>query len=99
MKTFTVNIDDKLDNVLDELKASMGQTSRAEVFRLAVTLLKLAEEANRQGLKLAIADDEKVRKEILLPGFVYSRAQDKVAAAAQKPRIKKERTQKQVAVG
>ena len=69
MKTFTVSIDERLDRALDELKASLGKTSRAEVFRLAITLLKVADEARREGLRLAIADKQgKVQKEILIPG-------------------------------
>jgi len=69
MKTFTVSIDERLDRALDELKESMGKTSRAEVFRLAVTLLKIADEARQEGLKLAIADKQgKVQREILIPG-------------------------------
>jgi metal-responsive CopG/Arc/MetJ family transcriptional regulator len=69
MKTFTVSIDERLDQALDELKDSLGKTSRAEVFRLAITLLKVADEARREGLRLAIADKQgKVQKEILIPG-------------------------------
>jgi metal-responsive CopG/Arc/MetJ family transcriptional regulator len=68
-KTFTVSIDSRLDQALDELRASLGKTSRADVFRLAITLLKLAEEARQRGQKLVIADQEdRVVKEILLPG-------------------------------
>jgi metal-responsive CopG/Arc/MetJ family transcriptional regulator len=69
MKTFTVSIDERLDRALDELKLSLGKTSRAEVFRLAVTLLKIADEARQEGLKLTIADRHgKVQREILIPG-------------------------------
>jgi Arc/MetJ-type ribon-helix-helix transcriptional regulator len=69
MKTFTVSIDEKLDRVLDDLKDSLGKTSRAEVFRLAVTLLKMATEAKEEGLKLTLADKQnKVQSEILIPG-------------------------------
>ena len=69
MKTFTVGIDERLDRALDELKDSLGKTSRAEVFRLAVTLLKIADEARQEGLRLTIADKQgKVHKEILIPG-------------------------------
>lgn len=69
MKTFTVSIDARLDRALDDLRESLGKTSRADVFRLAVTLLKLADEARQKGQKLAIADQEdKVLKEILIPG-------------------------------
>ena len=69
MKTFTVSIDERLDRALDELKISLGKTSRAEVFRLAVTLLKVADEARQEGLRLAIADKQgRVQREILIPG-------------------------------
>jgi metal-responsive CopG/Arc/MetJ family transcriptional regulator len=68
-KTFTVSIDARLDQALDELRASLGKSSRADVFRLAITLLKLADEARQRGQKLVIADqDDRVLKEILLPG-------------------------------
>jgi metal-responsive CopG/Arc/MetJ family transcriptional regulator len=69
MKTFTVSIDERLDRALDELKISLGKTSRAEVFRLAVTLLKVADEARQEGLRLAIADKQgRIQREILIPG-------------------------------
>jgi metal-responsive CopG/Arc/MetJ family transcriptional regulator len=69
MKTFTVSIDERLDRALDELKESMGKTSRAEVFRLAITLLKVADEARQEGLKVTISDKQgKVHREILIPG-------------------------------
>jgi metal-responsive CopG/Arc/MetJ family transcriptional regulator len=68
-KTFTVSIDARLDKALDDLRASLGKSSRADVFRLAITLLKLADEARQRGQKLVIADqDDRVLKEILLPG-------------------------------
>jgi len=67
-KTFTVSIDARLDRALDELRASLGKSSRADVFRLAITLLKVADEARQRGQKLVIADQEdRVLKEILLP--------------------------------
>jgi hypothetical protein len=68
-KTFTASIDVRLDQALDELRSSLGKSSRADVFRLAITLLKLADEARQRGQKLVIADqDDRVIKEILLPG-------------------------------
>src|SRR5262245_37898371 len=67
-KTFTVSIDARLDKALDELRESLGKSSRADVFRLAITLLKVADEARQRGQKLVIADQEdRVIKEILLP--------------------------------
>jgi hypothetical protein len=68
-KTFTVSIDDKTDQALDSLRKSLGKTSRADVFRLAIALLKIADDAKQGGFKVTIADkQDKVQKEILLPG-------------------------------
>jgi len=67
-KVFTVTIDARMDNTLEELKNELGKTSRAEVFRLGIALLKLAEEGKKSGLKLTLSDKKnKVQKEILLP--------------------------------
>ena len=66
-KTFTVQIDSKLDQTLEELKEDLGKTSRADVFRLGITLLKVANEGKRKGLKLTLSDeDDKVQKEIVI---------------------------------
>ena len=68
MKTFTVNIDERLDEVIENLKRSMGKTSRAETFRLAIALLKIAAEAKDKDLKLVLADsDNNIKQEIVLP--------------------------------
>jgi len=67
-KVFTVTIDDRMDNTLNELKDDLGKTSRAEVFRLGIAVLKLAEEGKKSGLRLTLSDEKnKVLKEILLP--------------------------------
>jgi len=67
-KVFTVTIDERMDNTLNELKNKLGKTSRAEVFRLGIAVLKLVEEGKRSGLKLTLSDEKnKVLKEILLP--------------------------------
>ncbi len=39
-KTFTVGIDENLDRTIDELKEKFGKTSRADVFRMGIALLK-----------------------------------------------------------
>lgn len=66
VKTFTVSIDPNLDRILDELRSKLGKTSRADVFRTAINLLDVAEQAKAKGLKLAITDPEdNVRKEIV----------------------------------
>ena len=66
-KTYTFQIDSKLDKTLDELKEDLGKTSRADVLRLGVTLLKVAKEGKEKGLKLTLSDDDdKVQKEIVI---------------------------------
>ncbi len=67
-KTFTVGIDETLDRTIDELKEKFGKTSRADVFRMGIALLKVAAEARERDLKLTISDqNDVVRKEIVLP--------------------------------
>ncbi len=67
-KTFTVGIDEALDRTIDELKERFGKTSRAEVFRMGIALLKVAADARDRQLKLTVSDqNDVVRKEIVLP--------------------------------
>jgi hypothetical protein len=67
-KTFTVGIDENLDRTIDELKEKFGRTSRADVFRMGIALLKVAAEAKERDLKLTVSDhNDVVRKEIVLP--------------------------------
>ena len=66
-KTFTVGIDEALDKTIDELKGKFGKTSRADVFRLGIALLKVAADAKERHLKLTVSDEnDVVRKEIVL---------------------------------
>ena len=66
-KTFTVGIDENLDRTIDELKEKFGKTSRADVFRMGIALLKVAAEARERDLKLTISDqNDVVKKEIVL---------------------------------
>jgi hypothetical protein len=67
-KTFTVGIDENLDRTIDELKEKFGKTSRADVFRMGIALLKVAADARDRDLKLTVSDqNDVVRKEIVLP--------------------------------
>ena len=67
-KTFTVGIDEVLDRTIDELKEKFGKTSRADVFRMGIALLKVAADARDRQLKLTVSDqNDVVRKEIVLP--------------------------------
>ncbi len=68
LKTFCVNIDDTLYKNLENLKKSMGKSSKAEVFRLAIAFLAMAKEAKEEGLKVVFSDvNDIVKKEILIP--------------------------------
>jgi hypothetical protein len=68
LKTFTVGIDRTLDNTLEELKHVFGKTSKAEIFRMGIALLKVAATAKEKDQKLAVADqDDLIVKEIVLP--------------------------------
>ena len=67
-KTFTVGIDETLDRTIDELKEKFGKTSRADVLRMGIALLKVAADARDRQLKLTVSDqNDVVRKEIVLP--------------------------------
>jgi hypothetical protein len=67
-KTFTVGIDENLDRTINDLKEKLGKTSRADVVRMGIALLKVAADARERQLKLTVSDaDDVVRKEIVLP--------------------------------
>jgi metal-responsive CopG/Arc/MetJ family transcriptional regulator len=53
-KTFTVGIDENLDRTIDELKEKFGKTSRADVFRMGIALLKVAAEAKNGTLTITL---------------------------------------------
>lgn len=54
MKTFTMVVDDKVDGLLDELRAAFGKKSKAEVLRMAFSLLNEAKKARDAGKKLCV---------------------------------------------
>ena len=57
MSNITLNLDAKALNTIDDLQAYYGCSSRAEVFRKAITLLKIAAEIEeQQGYLLAKKD-------------------------------------------
>lgn len=62
----TLAVDSRLDSLLNSLKVRLNK-SRAEVFSTAIALLKVAVDAQEEGLKLAVVDcDDQVKKEIVL---------------------------------
>ena len=66
-RKFTVSIDSKFDNILNELKSEFGQGSKVGVFKLAIALLKVAANAKKDGFNLAVVKDDIVLREIKLP--------------------------------
>jgi hypothetical protein len=66
---FSMKFDAKADATLEELQRKLGASSKAEVLRTAVALLKVAQEGRDRGMKIALANsNDVVQKEIVLPG-------------------------------
>lgn len=65
MPKYTLQMNDKLEAVLDELAEKEG-ISKAQVLRRSLTLLKLAEDQKDEGYSLALAKDGKVAREIIV---------------------------------
>ena len=56
-KMFTAAIDSDFEEVLNQLReALLGSSSKADVFRQAIVVLKVAQEGTKQGWKLALVD-------------------------------------------
>lgn len=56
----TFRFDEQLTKTIDELKNSSTATSKAEIVRRAITLLKLVQDATDKGEKLVLRrEDEK----------------------------------------
>lgn len=61
-KTFTVEVDQKMDATLEHLSKKLG-TNKSEVLRMAIALMKIAEDESENGNKVTISDkDNKVVK-------------------------------------
>ncbi len=65
MAKYTLQMNDKLEALLDELAEKEG-ISKAQVIRRSLTLLKLAEDQQESGFQLAFAKDGQVAREIVL---------------------------------
>jgi hypothetical protein len=69
MPRYTIDFDNDFDETLKELVKSTGATTKADVIRRAVasySYLKKQQQANKDA-KVAITEDDKVIKEIVLP--------------------------------
>lgn len=67
MAMFSMNFDAKADATLAELQRKLGASSKAEVMRTAVALLKVAQEGRDRGWKVTLSNDKDVvQKEIVV---------------------------------
>jgi predicted transcriptional regulator len=69
MPRYTIDFDDDFDKTLTDLVKNSDATTKADVIRRAVatySYLKKAQQANKNA-KVAITQDDKVTKEIVLP--------------------------------
>ena len=69
MPRYTIDFDDDFDKTLTDLVKSTDATTKADVIRRAVasySYLKKQQQANKDS-KVAITEDNKVIKEIVLP--------------------------------
>jgi hypothetical protein len=67
MAKYTINMNDRLVVVLEELASKEG-ISKAQVIRKSLTLLKLAEDQQEEGYALMLQKAGEVSREILLTG-------------------------------
>lgn len=69
MPRYTIDFDKDFDKTLSELVESTDATTKADVIRRAVasySYLKKQQRANKDA-KIVITDDDKLKKEIVLP--------------------------------
>ncbi len=62
----TFGFDKKTMATLDELKEELGASSKAEVIRKAITLLKLAQQTQSKGGHLTLEDADGNKSRLLL---------------------------------
>ena len=68
MPRLSFDVNDQFQRDFEQLVASTNSSSKAEAFRRAIALLKIASEAQAKGEKLMIADkDRRLLTEIILP--------------------------------
>ncbi|MGL5794255.1 MAG: hypothetical protein ACRC06_07565 [Waterburya sp.] len=68
MPRVSFDVNEKFQKDFEELVETTNSSSKAEVFRRAIALLKIAAEAQAKGEKLMIADsDRNPLTEIVLP--------------------------------
>ncbi len=66
MSRFTIEFSDEIDKQIEMIQNSTGATTKAEVVRRALGLLKYVVEEQREGSKLILENQkQKVRKEVV----------------------------------
>lgn len=63
----TFRFDPKLTETIEELKKATSATSKAEIVRRAVTLLKVVQEAKDRGEDLVLVRGDNTQTRIILP--------------------------------
>ena len=59
-KRINFDVTPELDNVINELTQKTGSSSKAELIRRAIALMKVAAEAKEHGERVMIADSNRV---------------------------------------
>ena len=69
MPRYTIDFDDDFDKTLTDLVKNSDATTKADVIRRAVAAYSYLKKAQKTGknAKIAITEDDKVTKEIVLP--------------------------------
>ena len=63
----TFKFDEQLTKTIEELKNSSSATSKSEIVRRAIALLKVVQNGTAQGQRLVLVDKEQKEREIILP--------------------------------
>ena len=63
----TFNFDSKLTATIEELKDSTSATSKAEIIRRAIALLKVVQDAKDRGEELVLVGEDNSQTRIILP--------------------------------
>ena len=63
----TFKFDPKLTETIEELKKNSGATSKAEIIRRAITLLKVVQDAKERGEDIVLVGADNAQTKIILP--------------------------------
>jgi len=67
MPTFTARINDDMSRLMSDLQRKFGMSSKAEVLRYAIALLKVAAEGEANGERLALVNGKTIQRVMLPP--------------------------------